>query len=178
MKTEMTSKKYFQSLKSTHLSLGIFSPIFFPLFFSYMEVGIEFSNTPTWGIPLTGFITFPIISILSAIIGLLFYKMKVKKLKNNISTPFKQKTFRYRVILVIVYSIYLVGVANGISSYIYFGMYLSLSISIIPYILFLMLFPSKNRVIKDLNLNKEEQALVNDPNAIICEIKPKGIFGR
>lgn len=33
-------------------------------------------------------------------------------------------------------------------------------------------------MIKDLGLNEEEQALLNDPNAIICEIKPQSFFGK
>ncbi len=96
-------------------------------------------------------------------------KLKLAKEKADL----KAKMEDYRSINVIRYAM-LEGTAFfAIITFMLTGEILLIAFAGMIMVLFAINYPSKEKLVKELELNREEQAILEDPNAIVAEIAKK-----
>jgi len=162
---EQTSKQYFRGLKIIHFALimGLVA---------FVGVGSFLVSTSSASKSSTDVELFSVIAPILAVIAFFtsfylfkFYLKKAKELKT-----IKEKTTAYSTALII--SLALLE-APGLFAVVITLMTSNLMFLIITAVMvayMLTFHPSQERFIRDLELNREEQAMVMNPDAIISEV--------
>lgn len=110
----------------------------------------------------------PIFFLVTYFLGNLVVNKRIKLAKED--KQLKNKLEIYRSANIIKYAM-LEGTAFfAIITYLLTGELLLLGFAVMMMLLFATYYPSKEKLIKELELNREEQAILEDPMAVVAEV--------
>lgn len=114
----------------------------------------------------------PVLIVLLLAAGFFIGRNRIQAARNL--DTLKEKMTAYRAALILRWallegSILLAGVSFFLSRYL-----ILLGVAGIGLVVFLLFFPSRNRIITDLEFSSSEQAALDDPDTIVAEFKHRG----
>jgi hypothetical protein len=163
MKRTVTSKQYFTTVSLTYY-MQAFTVLAFAgvVAFLISQNQIPPGDNNTW-------MSIVSLSLISGL-GMAYFVFRYLLKKMDKSLPLQQRMPRYaRALLVRSSLIELPGLMASISAYIAGNMNF-LAISVLIFVIFLILKPSRNSVAMDLNLSPKEKALLENDDAIVSEV--------
>jgi hypothetical protein len=164
MKQPITAKQYFFTLNLTYY-LQAFSVAIFSCVVVFLIS--QRTDAPTENVKMWHYIV-PTLTIISLIIAYFVFKMMVDNIKP--SQPLREKMPVYgRAILVRSALLELPGFLAAIAAYLSAQNYF-IGASVMIFVIFLILRPTKNGIANDLKLSQKERALLDDDTAIISEV--------
>lgn len=142
------------------------------VFFASFAVFINQTQGPLNGgddvIRMVFMIMVPIFFLVTFSVGKMLTNKKLKLAKEE--KLLKAKMEIYRSVNIIKYAM-LEGTAFfSIITYLLTGEYLLLGFAAIIMLLFATHFPSKEKLVRELELNRAEQAILEDPMAVVAEV--------
>ena len=160
---KLTSKEYFKSMLVIWLSL-IGGQVFFGLIAFYLNNNGSYDPE---GKELKDIFMYlvPVFAVYGVIAGSIIFKKKLNSSKSK--TSLIEKLNDYRAALIIRYALLEGATFFSLVSYLMTGDQLFLYISILIIAIFIILKPSAEKVINDLELNPNERQTISDPNAQI-----------
>jgi hypothetical protein len=167
---QLTSTQYINKLKIVFMALMVGQIIFalgvlVMIFSNGMEFKvIEFPHATE--ILLGGM---SVITILFVLLSSMFFKNRLTVMKEK--TVLKEMLADYQSALIIRYSILEFPSFAAIGATIITGKLLFLAFAGVIIIVLFYLMPGKERLKNDLELNQSECMLIDDPNAIVAEMK-------
>ncbi len=93
-------------------------------------------------------------------------KLKLAKAEKYL----KAKLESYRAINIVKYAMLEGTVFFAIITYLLTGEFLLLGFAVMMMLLFATYYPTKEKLINELELNREEQAILEDPAAVVAEV--------
>lgn len=113
-------------------------------------------------------IVVPVFFLATYTIGNMIANKRVKLAKEE--KQLKTKMEAYRSVNIIKYAM-LEGTAFfSIITYLLTGEYLLVGFAVMIMLLFATYFPSKEKLVRELELNSGEQAILEDPDAVVAEV--------
>ncbi|MDM8158344.1 hypothetical protein QUH73_00815 [Labilibaculum sp. K2S] len=166
-KTEQNFQQYQRRSTIIHVALLIGQ-----VFFASFAVFINQTQGPLTGdddvIRMTFMILVPIFFLVTFSIGKLVSNKKLKLAKEE--TELKTKMESYRVVNIIKYALLEGTVFFAIITYLLTGELLLLGFAVMIMLLFATYYPTKEKLVRELELNRAEQAILDDPAAIVAEV--------
>ena len=160
---EQTSKAYFNSLKIIHTAI-LTSQVILGIIFYYLNAASQ-ENSSAESLDKIFQIVIPIL-VAGGIIGsAVILRLKLKTIK--VRTELKNKLGEYRNALIVGYAIMEGPSLFSLVCYYITGNILYLACAGLITLVFLINKPSKYIAANDLDLNTNERALIEDPDAII-----------
>ena len=160
---EQTSKAYFNSLKIIHTAI-LSSQVILGIIFYYLNTASQ-GNSSSEGLDKIFQIVVPIIVVGGIIGSAVMLRLKLKAIKAQ--TELKNKLGEYRNALIVGYAIMEGPSLLSLVLYYLTGNILYLACAGLIILVFLINKPSKYIAANDLDLNSNERALIEDPDAII-----------
>ena len=164
MKQPITSKQYFLTLNLTYY-LQAFSVLLFSgvvAFLITQRKDEAEADTQAWTYIV------PTLTIVSMVIAYFVFRMMVDKIKPTQSLREKMPSYG-RAILVRSALLELPGFLAAIAAYLTAHAYF-LGASIMIFLIFLILRPSRNTIASDLNLSPKERDQLDDDDAVISQV--------
>lgn len=164
-KQPVTSKSYFTALLLIHAALlfGQILPILVFYFLNKEKPAVTgIAATGQMWVYIVGAITIGSILVSSQIFGTQLQKVRGM-------TNLQEKLAAYRSALIVRYALLEVPSLIAAVGYFLTNNLLLLLFASMTLILFLMYRPSKERAVSDLELDMEETALLNNPDAVVTE---------
>ncbi len=110
----------------------------------------------------------PLFFLVTFSVGKILTKQRLKLAKEE--KQIKAKLEAYRSVSIIKYAL-LEGTAFfAIITYLLTGEYLLLGFAVMMMFLFATYYPSKEKLVSELELNRAEQAILEDPTAVVAEV--------
>ena len=160
---KLTSREYFKAMLVLWLAL-MGGQVFFGLIVFYLNN--SGSYTPQEKNLKDIFIYLvPIFAVYGVVAGSIIFKRRLNSSKNKMSLM--EKLNDYRAALIIRYALLEGSTFFSLVSYLLTGDSLFLYISILIIAVFIILKPSAEKVINDLELNPSESHMINNPDAQI-----------
>jgi branched-subunit amino acid transport protein len=159
---KINTEEYFKALKIVHFALVIGLLIFGLISVllrlkGYNSVSEEISSSLSYFVPF--------LLLIGIVIGNILFK---KKLNISINKPsLKEKLIYYRTALLTRYMIIEMISFIAIVAYLLTGDYGLLGMIVVVIIMFIFYRPTINSTIKDLELNKDEIQILNNPESEI-----------
>jgi hypothetical protein len=169
MKNTITAKQYFFTLNLTYY-LQAFSILLFGLVVAFL-ISQRTVSPDNVGINSVGdwHYIVPIVLIVSLITAYFVFKLVVGRIKSD--DPIRKKMPVYaRAVLVRSILLELPGFIAAIAAYLTAQIYF-LGAAFLIFILFLILKPTRNTIVQDLNLSAKEKELLEKDDAIIAEVE-------
>lgn len=165
---QQTSAQYFNSLNILHYALAAGQVLFGTIAFTLQKPGSVINSASLFNALMYAV---PLIAIISVIAGGTQYKKQVNdiKSKNNLS----DKLNAYRITVITRDAMFEFPSLLAVLAFMLTGELLFLALTGSLVTLFVYVRPTKERVIKDLQLSAEETTLVNDDESIVAEIEVK-----
>ncbi|MBT1702151.1 hypothetical protein [Chryseosolibacter indicus] len=164
MKRSVTAKQFFLTLNLTYY-LQACSVLFFSLVVAFLISRSTNSGTDTqmWGTVI------PLVLIISLVIAYSIFRMMVKRISKNFVLTKKMPMYA-RAVLTRSVLLQLPGFLAAIAGYITMQLYF-IGGSILIFILFLILKPTRVTIANDLNLSVKERSLLENEQAIVSEVE-------
>jgi MFS family permease len=142
------------------------------VFFASFAVFINQMQGPLTGgddvIRMVFMIMLPLFFLVTFSVGKILTKQRLKLAKEE--KQIKAKLEAYRSVSIIKYAL-LEGTAFfAIITYLLTGEYLLLGFAVMMMFLFATYYPSKEKLVSELELNRAEQAILEDPTAVVAEL--------
>jgi hypothetical protein len=163
MKTTVKARQFFTTLNMTYY-MQAFTVLAFALVVAFL---ISQNETPpgdnnTW----MTLVSFGLVSGL--VMAYFIFRFLLRKIDKSL--PLQQKMPRYaRALLTRSFLIELPGLLASISAYMAGNLHF-LAVSLLIFIIFIILRPSRNSVAMDLELSTKERAMLDNDEAIISEV--------
>ena len=122
------------------------------------EIDISNTNDPY-------FIAVPSAAIAGILLSMLIYKNRINALSNTASL--KDKLLRYQTARIVKYLLLEVPILFGLVIYMNTGNMFYLLVSVMVLIYFFTLFPRREKIIKELNMDRQQQILFNKPDQLL-----------
>jgi MFS family permease len=160
---KLTSKENFKSMLVIWLSL-IGGQVFFGLIAFYLNNNGSYYPQ---GKDLKDIFIYlvPVFAIYGLVAGSIIFKKRLNSSKNK--TSLLEKLNDYRAALIIRYALLEGATFFSLVSYLMTGDQLFLYISILIIAMFIILKPSAEKVINDMELNPNERQMISNPNSQI-----------
>jgi hypothetical protein len=163
MKTTVKAKQFFTTLNLTYY-MQAFTVLAFGVVVAFL---ITRNDTPpgdnnTW-------VTIVSLGLISGL-GMAYFIFRFLLKKIDKSLPLQQKMPRYaRALLTRSFLIELPGLLASISAYIAGNLHF-LAVSLLIFVIFMILRPSRTSIAADLNLSPKERAMLDDDEAVISQV--------
>ncbi|MEI6090431.1 MAG: hypothetical protein WCR42_08270 [bacterium] len=166
-KKELTSKEYFRYLSLIHLALVSGLALFG--IFAYYLVSMGLFAGPSMDL----YKTFGIMVIIVVIagFGVSMYMTKTRMESTKVKTDLKTKLGDYQATTIIKLALLEGPGLFAIVAYMLTANYIVLAIAGLIIVYFFFNIPSQARVIKDLELNSSEIALMENPDAVVAIVQ-------
>ncbi|WP_461642570.1 hypothetical protein [Labilibaculum euxinus] len=113
-------------------------------------------------------IMIPLFFLVTYSVGNLVSNKKLKLAKEE--TELKTKMESYRAVNIIKYALLEGTVFFAIITYLLTGELLLLGFAVMIMLLFATYYPTKEKLVRELELNREEQAILEDPEVVVAEL--------
>ncbi len=161
---KMTSRQYFATQSLIHIALIVGQVLFAGVtFFLRSNQSVE----PDPELRQAFLYIVPVLAAAGIFASLQVFKLMVTKAKQQSSLG--KKISAYGSAMIVRYAVLEAPSLFAIVAFFLTGEYFFLAISVLIIIFFFLVRPSREKLIEDLELNANEAALVNDPDAVIME---------
>ncbi len=164
-----TSKEYFNSLTIIHAAL-----IAGQLMFIGVLVYLNRSESPTSYSENHNdifLILAPVLAILGILGGFFITKNRLESIDKR--TELKDKLEHYRTTLIIKFALLEGPSLFSLVCFLLSGNYMFLGLSAILILILFTYRPTKEKTMRDLELSHKDRLLIEDPEAIVAEVKTK-----
>ncbi len=167
MPIQQTSNEYFRSLYILHIALmvGLFVFIMISVF---LDAGGSLGNNEQ-KLNDIFMILAPLLALIGLITAQFVYRNRLIQLKTL--PDLKQKLTAYRGAFIVRTALIEAPGLFAVIAFLLTGNYIYIGIAGLIIAIFFVWIPSKERIATSLDLNTEERHLIENPNAIVAEIK-------
>jgi uncharacterized membrane protein len=159
-----TSKQYFQTQTIIHLAL-IMGQLLFAGVTLYLRPAQAVDTNPELRQMFVYVV--PVLAAVGIFASFQIFRLMLNKARQHASLS--KKISAYGSAMIVRYAVLEAPSLFGIIAFYLTGEYFFLIISGLIIALFLMVRPSKEKLIQDMELSPTEEATVNDPDAVIME---------
>lgn len=159
-------KQYLKSLNIIHAAL-----LFGQITFAAITLFLNQTNGPSIvdaELENVFFILIPVLFVGSFIASQIIVPKRIDASKREESLSLKLVS--YKGTQIVKFAILEGSVFFTIIAYLLFGNYLFISFAGLIMILFVTYYPSKEKIVRELDLNRSEQDLLDDDNAVVAEV--------
>jgi hypothetical protein len=167
MPKELTTQEYFRKLSIIHGAM-LTGMILLTLVGIYIsQVSPIVIDNELFRRVLLGLI--PLVAIMGIYIGARLFKTRLLPLREK--QHLKEKLGGYTALLLLFLALLEGPALFSIMGFILTGNYLFLGITLLLFFIFIMNKPSRDKIEADLALGSHESAILDDPYAIVAEVK-------